>query len=105
MDLQGHKSTLISRHGRRFGFVGLGLSLILASLFFFVFPLLSPRAYPLDFRILGLFSLLPLAAGVTALIKKPLEIQPATRIVNATVFSIAVFFILVDVYLYTLVTH
>jgi 1,4-dihydroxy-2-naphthoate polyprenyltransferase len=105
MDLQGHKSTLVSRHGRRLGFVGVGLSLILAALFFFSFPLLFPRTYPLDFRVLGLLSLLPLAAGVTALIKQPLEIQPATRIVNATIISIAAFFILSDLYLYILVTH
>jgi 1,4-dihydroxy-2-naphthoate octaprenyltransferase len=105
MDRLGHKSTLVVRQGRAFGFVVVGISLILASLFFFCFPWLSSRSYPLDFRFLGLLSLLPLAAGIIGVIKKPLERQPATRIVNATIISLAAFFILTDIYLIVLATH
>jgi 1,4-dihydroxy-2-naphthoate polyprenyltransferase len=102
MDLHGHKSTLVSRLGRRVGFVLVGLSLILASAFFFCLPWLVSHSYPLDFRFLGLLSLLPLAAGIIGAIKQPLERQMATRFVNGTIISIAIFFILTDGYLIVL---
>jgi 1,4-dihydroxy-2-naphthoate octaprenyltransferase len=105
MDLQGHKSTLVSRQGRRFGFIGAGLSVILATAYFIIFPSLTARTYPVDFRILGLLSLLPLAAGIVAIINHPLERQPATKIVNAIILSIATFFILADAYLILLSSH
>ena len=105
MDLQGRKNTLVSRLGRRAGFVLVGLSLLLASAFFFCFAWFTSHNYPLDFRFLGLLSLLPLAAGIIGALKRPLQRQPATRFVNATIVSIAIFFILTDAYLIFLATH
>lgn len=105
MDRQGHKSTLVTRRGRGFGFRMVGLSLILASAFFFCMAWWLANNYPLEFRFLALASLLPTAAGIIGAIKQPLERQPATHMVNATIISLAAFLILTDSYLIVLATH
>lgn len=105
MDLQGHKSTLVSRLGRPAGFIIVGLSLFLASVFFFSFRWLNSHSYPVDFYILGLLSLLPLAFGILGAVRRPLDRLPATPIVNATILSIAIYFILTDTYLIILAAN
>jgi hypothetical protein len=48
---------------------------------------------------LGLLSLLPLSAGAIGMLRRPAQRQPATRIVNAMIVTLALFFILADAYL------
>ena len=102
-DRLGNKRTWVARKGRSFGFTVTGVSLLLATLFFLCFPWLTSRIYPLDFRFLGILSLLPLGAGCIGLIKKPSEKLSATRVVYGIMIAFAVFCLLADGYLVFLV--
>lgn len=80
-DRLGDKKNWVANKGRGFGFSVTGASLLLATLFFFCFPWLTSRIYPVDFHFLGILSLLPLGAGLFGLLKRPVEKLPATRVV------------------------
>jgi 1,4-dihydroxy-2-naphthoate polyprenyltransferase len=105
MDRLGNKRTWVARRGRAFGFIAAGISLLAATGYFVCLPWLSSQAYPLDLRILGFLSLLPLSAGVIGMLRRPAQRQPATRIVNAMIVTLALFFILADAYLLYLVAR
>ncbi len=98
-DRSGNKRTWVAQKGRSFGFTVIATSFLLATVFFFCFPWLTSRAYPLDFRILGILSLIPLGAGGIGLLKRRTERQSATRIVNVIMITIAAFCILLDGYM------
>jgi 1,4-dihydroxy-2-naphthoate octaprenyltransferase len=102
-DRLGNKRTWVARKGRGFGFTVIAASFLLATLFFLCFPWLSSRIYPLDFRFLGILSLLPLGAGCIGLLKRPAEKQSATRVVNAIMITIAALCFLMDWYMVYLV--
>jgi 1,4-dihydroxy-2-naphthoate octaprenyltransferase len=102
-DRLGNKRTWVARKGRGFGFTVIEASFLLATLFFLCFPWLSSRIYPLDFRFLGILSLLPLGAGCIGLLRRPAEKQSATRVVNAIMITIAALCFLMDWYMVYLV--
>jgi 1,4-dihydroxy-2-naphthoate octaprenyltransferase len=102
-DRLGNKMTWVARKGRGFGFTLIAASFLLATLFFFCFPWLTSRIYPLDFRFLGILSLLPLGAGCIGLLRRPLEKQSATRVVNGIMITIAALCFLMDGYMVYLV--
>jgi 1,4-dihydroxy-2-naphthoate octaprenyltransferase len=102
-DRLGDKRNWVARRGRRFGFSMVGICLLAATGYFFIFPALSIGRVPLNLHILGLLSLLPLSAGVIGLIRKPLQREPATRIAIWTVLSLVIFSILINGYLIFLV--
>jgi 1,4-dihydroxy-2-naphthoate polyprenyltransferase len=104
-DRLGGKRTWVARQGRGFGFSLVGICLLVATVYFFIFPSISMRQLPLDLHILGLLSLLPLSLGMAGLIKKPLQREPATRVAIWTVISLVVFSILANGYLIFLVIH
>ena len=78
---------------------------LLATLFFVGFSFFVSRAWPVDFRVLALLSLPPLAVGMFALVKRPAERQIAIRLVGAIIVSLALFYILADGYLAYLAAH
>jgi len=98
-DRLGNKMTWVARKGRGFGFTVIAASLLLATLFFLSFPWLTSRIYPLDFRFLGILSLLPLGAGCVGMLKRPTEKQSATRVVAGITIALAAFCLLADGYL------
>jgi 1,4-dihydroxy-2-naphthoate polyprenyltransferase len=102
-DRLGNKRTWVARKGRGFGFTVIAASFLLATLFFLGFPWLTSRTYPLDFRILGILSLMPLTAGCIGLLRRLVEKQQATRVVNGIMIAIAAFCFLVDGYFVYLV--
>jgi 1,4-dihydroxy-2-naphthoate polyprenyltransferase len=102
-DRLGNKRTWIARKGRAFGFTVIEIAFLLATIFFFGLLRLTTQFYPLDFRILAILSLLPLGAGCFGMLRRPIEKQQATRIVNGIMIAIAVFCILVDGYMTYLV--
>ena len=102
-DRLGNKRTWVARKGRGFGFTVIAASFLLATLYFLCFPWLTSRIYPLDFRFLGILSLIPLGAGCIGLLRRPIEKQSATRVVNGIMITIAAFCILVDGYMVYLV--
>jgi 1,4-dihydroxy-2-naphthoate octaprenyltransferase len=101
-DRLGSKMTWVARKGRGFGFTMIAAAFLLATLFFLFFAGLTSWIYPLDFRFLGILSLLPLGAGCIGMLKRPAERSSATRIVNGIMITLAVFLILVDGYLVSL---
>jgi 1,4-dihydroxy-2-naphthoate octaprenyltransferase len=102
-DRLGNKRTWVARKGRSFGFIVISASFFLATLFFLCVPWLSSRIYPLDFRFLGILSLMPLGAGCIGLLRRPLEKQSATRVVNGIMITIAALCFLMDGYMVYLV--
>ncbi len=99
MDSMGHKKTWAVRMGRKNGFMAVGLTLLASTVYFFIFPQYYASKIPADFRIFGLFSLLPLGASIIGWIKRPIDLKPATRMVNGIVVILALFYILVDGYI------
>jgi len=99
VDRLGGKGTWVARRGRGFGFVVVGSALVCATLLIVFIPQLFPGSYPVDFRVLGLMSLLPLAAGVAGLILRPTARAVALRLVLANMLSLAAFCAAADGYL------
>ena len=98
-DRLGHKKTWVARKGRRFGFTAIGVLLLVATGFFFSETYLFSRRFPLDFSFLGFLSLLPLGAGIFGMVKNSADQQTAALLVNGIIVTLAVFFILMDIYL------
>jgi 1,4-dihydroxy-2-naphthoate octaprenyltransferase len=98
-DRLGNKRTWVARKGRGFGFTVIGVSFLLATLFFICFPWFTSRIYPLDFRFLGILSLMPLGAGCMGILKRPIEKRSATWVVNGIMITFAAFCILADGYM------
>lgn len=103
VDRLSAKRTWVARWGRPFGFIAVGLLLLAATSYFFLYPQLSPRPIPADLQVLGLFSLFPLGFGLWGAWKRPAERRPATRIATAIMLALAGFGPLVDVYLLYLI--
>jgi len=98
-DRLSNKRTWVAVRGRGFGFVVIGWLLLAVTGYFFFFPRFYPQQLPLDFRIVGFLSLLPLLPGLLGLIQRPAEKQTAAKIATWIVVMLAVFSILVDGYL------
>jgi 1,4-dihydroxy-2-naphthoate octaprenyltransferase len=96
-DRLGDKKTWVAQKGRRFGFTAIRLLLLIATGYFFLIPYMYSRILYLDFRLLGMFSLVPLALGFLGLVKRPTDRQTALKLVNTLIGSLAVFFILTDI--------
>lgn len=102
-DRLGGKRTWIVLTGRSVGFLMIGLLLILATGYFFILPQFYPLSIPMDFRVAGALSLLPLLPGLWGLARRPLEREPATQIATWIVVALSLFLILMDVYLFLLI--
>ena len=98
-DLLGGKNTLVSRKGRRFGFVAVGLFMLAAAAYFVGLQGLRAGVYPVNFRVLILLSCVPLSTGILGAARRPVDKSAATRLVTIIVTSLIVFFVLVDGYL------
>jgi hypothetical protein len=59
----------------------------------------------MDHRLAGLLSLIPLVPGLWGLVRQPTERPLATQIATAVVLALALFAILIDVYLGILITR
>ena len=98
-DRLGGKQTWVVQRGRGFGFSLAGAVLLAATGFFFCIPWLRQPTPGLDFRLLGLFSLLPLGPGILGMLKRPADRRTATWLATWMVGGLAVFFLLADVYM------
>lgn len=104
-DQLGDKKTWVAQKGRRFGFTAIGLLLLIATGYFFLTPYLYTHMLRLDFRLLGMFSLLPLVMGILGLLKRPTNRQTALKLVNTLIGALAVFFILTDIVMVVAATN
>jgi len=99
VDRLADKRNWVARLGRRAGFTAIGLLTLVATGYFFFLPRFVPQQIPIDFRVAGGLSLLPLLPGLWGLVRQPEDKQPATRIATVLVIALALFAILMDVYL------
>jgi 1,4-dihydroxy-2-naphthoate polyprenyltransferase len=102
VDRQGGKRNWITRTGRRVGFTMIGLCLLGATGYFFLPASLHPPI-PMDFRVAGVLSMLPFLPGLWGFVRRPVERQLATQIATSIVIALALFAILIDVYLWLLI--
>ena len=98
-DRRGLKKTWVARKGWGFAFTAIGTLLMVATGFFFCISALSSHPLPVDFRLLGFLSLLPLGMGVIGMVKRPADRHTAIQYANGTIGTLAMFFILTDVVL------
>ena len=98
-DRSGHKATWVVRRGQRFGYVAVAAFLLAATGSYFLYARAWRGAPPMDFRVLGLLSLLPLAFGARAVARPPRDWQTATTLVTRIIAAMTTFFILMDAYL------
>jgi 1,4-dihydroxy-2-naphthoate octaprenyltransferase len=95
-DRRAKKRTLPARVGRGPAFVAIAACSLVATTWF----VSQPRAFsPLDARVLGAASLIPLAAATFAALRRPEAGGPATQLANSIVVAVAAFFTLTDAYL------
>lgn len=104
-DRVSSKKTWVAQKGRKFGFTLIGWLLLAATTYFFIFPIFNKHHIPLDLRVLGFLSFLPLGAGIFGMVKRTNTREPATRIATWIVILLAVFSILVDSYLLWMAGH
>lgn len=104
-DRLGHKKTWVAQQGRAFGFISIGLLVLAATGFFFCIPYLYSRAFPLDFRLLGFFSLLPLGTGILGMVRNPVDRKMAAKFATGMIVTLGMFFILTNGYLIFMATR
>lgn len=102
VDRLADKRNWVARLGRGPGFTAIGLLALVATGYFFSLPRFVQQPVSIDFRVAGLLSLLPLLPALWGWVQRPLEKQSATQIATAVVIALALFAILMDVYLFLL---
>jgi len=98
-DRLGGKKTWVARWGRTFGFRMVGFLILAVAGYYLLVPAIAAKPLPVNFRILGLFSLLPLCAAWIGVLKRPEEKHESTVIVNTIIGAMIAFFVLTDTYL------
>lgn len=98
-DRLGGKKTWVARWGRVFGFRVIGILLLIVAGYYFLVPAIAAKPLPVNFRILGFFSLLPLFAAWVGIGKRPAGKLESTFIVNIIIGAMIAFFVLADTYL------
>jgi len=103
-DRIGKKKTLIAAKGRRFGYQLLILSLVTASLYYLALYILGVFQQNLNFLIVFLLSLLPLAVALYGWMQKPFQIKQATAIATRNMMMLLLFVILLSIYFFFLIS-
>jgi len=98
-DRMANKLTLVSRIGRKKAFYLIGALLILPTLYYLVFAFISRVDTVVDFSVLFFFSLITLIVGLTVIYAHPTRKSRATMLVNLTLISYILFFMLTNAYL------
>jgi 1,4-dihydroxy-2-naphthoate octaprenyltransferase len=97
-DRKGNKRTLIVLKGRRFGFAMIAFSLFIATVYFLMISTTNMLTTLVDFRLLALFSSLPLITGLFGLAKRPEDRDVATKLASLNVSAISLFLLVLDLY-------
>jgi 1,4-dihydroxy-2-naphthoate octaprenyltransferase len=97
IDAQARKKTFIARKGRPLGFLVIGFVFFLNSLYFLLVYLFVRQVSDLDFRIIALFSFIPLSMGLLGIIKRKKE-RIAEQIALMNLISLLLLIIFCDVY-------
>ncbi len=97
-DRLGGKHTMVSRIGRRAGFIWAGVAYTAATVCFLFLSLLVP-GWGQIFLVLAFLSLIPSAAGLLGLNRRPEDRRAAIPLVNAMLTGLVGFVVLADVYM------
>lgn len=92
------KKTLIARKGRPFGFATITICLLLVTLYFFGLSLISLELTNIDYRVLTLFSLLPLGVGIMPLTRKNTDKNNSTMYANNNMAALVIFIVIINIY-------
>jgi 1,4-dihydroxy-2-naphthoate polyprenyltransferase len=97
VDKMGGKQTIIVKRGRKFGFTLIGISGLLATLYFILISLMN--TYPsINFFIISIISLIPLTFALLAYFNRTEDKIRAMALVNRSLSSLFTFGILVNLY-------
>ncbi len=97
VDKMGGKNTIIVKRGRKFGFTLIGISGLLATLYFLLLGLMN--IYPaINFFPVFLISLIPLTFAVISYLKRTEDKNAAINLVNRNLSSLFIFGILINLY-------
>jgi 1,4-dihydroxy-2-naphthoate octaprenyltransferase len=99
-DSLGKKNTVIVRKGRKFGFFISGLALSSATFVFFALYLFQITPFPFDLRWVVILSIIPFTSGLINLIRRPVELSTATKLVNANITSFILFLLLINLFFF-----
>ena len=97
-DGKGGKYTLVVRRGRRFGFVLVALSNLLATSYLSILSKSNLTQISIDLRLIAVFSLAPLATGILGLIERTEDRNSATRLATFNVYAISFMLLITDCY-------
>jgi len=92
-----NKDTIIVRKGRKFGFVLVAFSCVIATVYLGALTLLNLIAFSVVW--IMFFSLIPLIGGLWGLIHRTEERKEATKIVSYNLVSLILFLLIIDGYL------
>ena len=96
-DTQARKKTFIVKKGKSLGFLVIGFIFFCVSLYFVLIYLYFRQEFVIDFRIVTLISLLPLAIGLRGVIKRN-ESRFAEHLALMNLLSLLLLIIFCDVY-------
>lgn len=104
-DTLGHKKTLIVLKGRGFGFKLIALLLFLATLSFAIFYTTNLFQSTINFGLITLLSLIPLAIGIFGLVRQSDNREVATRLASHYLSTFFVFLLMLNCYLVVMLLH
>jgi len=97
-DAKGGKRTVVVGKGRRFGFVLIALSNLLATLYLSILSKSNWAQISIDLRLIAVFSLAPLATGILGLVERTEDRNSATRLATFNVYAISFMLLITDCY-------
>ena len=97
-DKLGNKITWIVLKGREFGFKLNVICGVLATISFIIIPFTAIFPSELNFQVLVSISLISLLVGIVTLIKKPFDIEAATKYASINVLILFLSSFLIDIY-------
>jgi 1,4-dihydroxy-2-naphthoate octaprenyltransferase len=101
-DRHGNKNTAIVRRGRRFGFTLMTISASSASLWLLIAQMTNLVHLLIDFRLIILFSLMPLFPTALGLIRRTENRDAATKLASYEILGVTIFLLTVNCYLFIL---
>jgi 1,4-dihydroxy-2-naphthoate polyprenyltransferase len=97
-DRKGGKKTLVSREGRRFGFVAVGALFAAMTALFGVLAVLYPE-HPARLDAISAYALVPAVPAILAAVHRPVHRAVATRYVNVILVALVTFVAVTDAHL------
>jgi len=97
-DIKAHKSTLVTKIGRKQSYVILLFSVLLASLYFFIMGFFGFLPTTINFIPLVLLSLIPLFIAIFGWLKHPLSKTIASKVAQQNMNALISFILLINVY-------